>query len=128
MLYLFVKETNQPPLAHLSTAQALANMKNFIIPNQELIIDCGATHHMFNSEHIFVSLVKVSTGDPSSSLFSEGTGTVDIILKGKVFNLEKCLFVPRLNFNLISLLELNKNKITINRQNNQFTLETSGKI
>ncbi|MBW0473507.1 hypothetical protein O181_013222 [Austropuccinia psidii MF-1] len=92
---------NQPPSAHLSTAKALVTMKRSIILSQELIIDCGATHHMFSSEHLFVllvqtPLVKVSTGDLSSSFFSEGTGTVVIISNGKIFNLENCLFVPRL--------------------------------
>ncbi|MBW0473113.1 hypothetical protein O181_012828 [Austropuccinia psidii MF-1] len=101
-------------------AQALVTRRSSIIPDQELIVDCGATHHMLNSEHIFVSLVKtplvkVRTGYSSSSLFSKGTGTFIIISDGKVFNLEKCLFAPRLNCNLISLLGLNKDKITINR-------------
>ncbi|MBW0476695.1 hypothetical protein O181_016410 [Austropuccinia psidii MF-1] len=55
--------------SHLSTAQVLVTGESFNERPEELIIDCGTTHHMFNSKHLFSSLVKtppigVSTGDP----------------------------------------------------------------
>ncbi|MBW0501256.1 hypothetical protein O181_040971 [Austropuccinia psidii MF-1] len=56
---------------HLSTTQALVTVANH--PQEEFIIDCGATHHMFNSETFFSSIVKTLiindfTGDSESTL------------------------------------------------------------
>ncbi|MBW0546646.1 hypothetical protein O181_086361 [Austropuccinia psidii MF-1] len=45
----------QNPSAHLSTAQALVTGEIFDERPEELIIDCGATHHMFNSRGLFSS-------------------------------------------------------------------------
>ncbi|MBW0461205.1 hypothetical protein O181_000920 [Austropuccinia psidii MF-1] len=48
----------QNPSAHLSTAQVLITGERSKENPEELIIDCGATHHMFNSRHLFSSLVE----------------------------------------------------------------------
>ncbi|MBW0523128.1 hypothetical protein O181_062843 [Austropuccinia psidii MF-1] len=40
---------NNPPSAHLSSAQALLTGTPDCKRNQQLIVDCGATHHMFNN-------------------------------------------------------------------------------
>ncbi|MBW0471097.1 hypothetical protein O181_010812 [Austropuccinia psidii MF-1] len=58
----------QSPTAHLSNAQVLMTGKGIVIHPQELIINCGATHHMFNSRSLFSSFVETSpigvcTGD-----------------------------------------------------------------
>ncbi|MBW0481612.1 hypothetical protein O181_021327 [Austropuccinia psidii MF-1] len=78
----------QNPSAHLSTAQALVTGEIFDERPEELIIDCGATHHMFNSRGLFSSFVKtpptaVSTGNSTSSLLSKGSGTLVKLLKHK---------------------------------------------
>ncbi|MBW0481185.1 hypothetical protein O181_020900 [Austropuccinia psidii MF-1] len=122
---------NQDASAHLSTAQALVTGPTS--HQEELIIDCGATHHMFNSESFFSSInktppMKVSTGDSESSLRAKGVGTVTISCNNNFITLRNCLFVPNLNCNLISLLELFKGKLTINRINDQFTLESNNNI
>ncbi|MBW0502257.1 hypothetical protein O181_041972 [Austropuccinia psidii MF-1] len=93
------KRKNRPyqsPTAHLSTAQVLMTGKGIEILPQELIIDCGATHHMFNSRSLFSSFAETSpigvcTGDSSSSLLSKGSGTVDILINNQVFSLKDCL-------------------------------------
>ncbi|MBW0499617.1 hypothetical protein O181_039332 [Austropuccinia psidii MF-1] len=68
------RRSYQNPSAHLSTAQALVTGEIFDERPEELIIDCGTTHHMFNSRSLFSTFVKttpmdVSTGNSTSSLF-----------------------------------------------------------
>ncbi|MBW0534400.1 hypothetical protein O181_074115 [Austropuccinia psidii MF-1] len=122
------KRKNQAS-AHLSTAQALITGNQDFIKPQELIIDCGATHHMFNSLRCFTSFTKtpeisVSTGDSASTLSSTGIGTIVILCGNQSLHLENSLFVPRLNCNLVSLLALSQKKVVINRENEHFALET----
>ncbi|MBW0526154.1 hypothetical protein O181_065869 [Austropuccinia psidii MF-1] len=120
-------QNNQHVSAHLSTAQALVTGNNSSTSPSELIIDCGATHHMFNSREMFSSLqttppLSVCTGDISSSLSTEGIGTVSIICGKQTHTLTDCLYVPKLNCNLISLLGLGHNNVKINRKENHFNL------
>ncbi|MBW0535982.1 hypothetical protein O181_075697, partial [Austropuccinia psidii MF-1] len=123
---------NRSPAAHfVSVAQAYITGNNPSSSDLFLIIDCGATHHMFNTREMFVDFketpnVQVSTGDSSSSLWSNGIGTVNILCNGKCLSLKNCLYVPNLNQNLISLLELCQENISIKRSNNSFSLETNG--
>ncbi|MBW0479361.1 hypothetical protein O181_019076 [Austropuccinia psidii MF-1] len=121
---------NNPPSAHLSSAQALLTGTSDLEKNHQVIVDCGATHHMFNTREHFsaidsVPFIKVSTGDASSSLSAEGIGTVNIICSGIPLTLKNCLFVPSLTCNLVSLLELFKEKLTIAREGKCFSLESS---
>ncbi|MBW0536480.1 hypothetical protein O181_076195 [Austropuccinia psidii MF-1] len=123
----------QSPTAHLSTAQVLMSGKGIEILPQELIIDCGATHHMFNSRSLFSSFAETSpigvcTGDSSSSLLSKGSGTVDILINNQVFSLKDCLLVPNLNCNLISLLRLSDGNLAISRSGTFFTLKSDEKF
>ncbi|MBW0502615.1 hypothetical protein O181_042330, partial [Austropuccinia psidii MF-1] len=121
---------NHNASAHVSTAQALVTGRESSI-TQDLIIDCGATHHMFNDKNLFLSFseispMKVSTGDSPSTLVAIGLGTVKLICQEKPFTLENCLFVPDLNCNLVSLLQLFDKKLVINQCRNHFTLESNG--
>ncbi|MBW0506582.1 hypothetical protein O181_046297 [Austropuccinia psidii MF-1] len=125
-------KTKNQVSAHLSTAQALITRNKLDITSQELIIDCGATHHMFNSPRYFTSFtqrpeINVSTGDLASTLVLVGTGTVVILCGNQVFTLENSLLVPRLNCNLVSLLALSNKKMVIQREGDSFTLETGEK-
>ncbi|MBW0537117.1 hypothetical protein O181_076832 [Austropuccinia psidii MF-1] len=88
--------------AHLSTAQALITRNQLEINSQELIVDCGATHHMFNSPRYFTSFtqtpeINISTGDSASTLISVGMGNIVILCGNQVLTLENSLLVPRLN-------------------------------
>ncbi|MBW0564238.1 hypothetical protein O181_103953 [Austropuccinia psidii MF-1] len=69
-----------------------------------LVIDSGATHHMFKNRSLFTSFTErsenISTSDPSSNLICKGHGTVKIIINNKSFTLLNCLFVPKLTKNL----------------------------
>ncbi|MBW0527885.1 hypothetical protein O181_067600 [Austropuccinia psidii MF-1] len=86
---------------------------------------------MFSIKNLLTSLSPVShfsiaTGKPSSNLIAEGIGNVTIFSNGSTLNLSNCLYVPKLTCNLISLLQLFKNKLTINRQNSNFQLISNG--
>ncbi|MBW0522183.1 hypothetical protein O181_061898 [Austropuccinia psidii MF-1] len=104
-----------------------------------LMVDCDATNHMLKSIKPFVSSLKpisliVTTGDAKSNLLAEGMGTIEIICNNKKLRLDDCLYIPKLKYNLLSMLELFKKKISIARNKNQSVLQThnetlmSGKI
>ncbi|MBW0484900.1 hypothetical protein O181_024615 [Austropuccinia psidii MF-1] len=123
----------QTPSAHLSTAQVLITGERSNENPEELIIDCGTTHHMFNSRHLFSSLVEtppigVSTGNSSSSLFSKGRGMVNLLINGKTFTLKECLLIPNLNCNLISLMRFCNGDFTITRSNSCFKLLAGNQV
>ncbi|MBW0510890.1 hypothetical protein O181_050605 [Austropuccinia psidii MF-1] len=87
-------------------------------------------HHMFNSRSCFSTLeqmspLKVCTGDSTSSLLSEGIGTVVLLCNNRKLTPNNCLFVPKLNCNLISLLVICKEKLTIIQENGHFKLESN---
>ncbi|MBW0492435.1 hypothetical protein O181_032150 [Austropuccinia psidii MF-1] len=70
-------------LAHLSTAQALVTGNYPLASSFDLIIDYGATNHMFNSKESFSTLsatlsFNICTVDTTSSLSTNGIGTVMI--------------------------------------------------
>ncbi|MBW0478455.1 hypothetical protein O181_018170 [Austropuccinia psidii MF-1] len=116
------------PTAHFTIAQALATY----LEQQQLIIYCGATHHMINNLHLFLSSLKptsiqVETGDANGNLTALGIGTVKIIRDNKALNLKNCLYIPCLKHNLISLLELFKEELTVNHRDNTFNLMSQGK-
>ncbi|MBW0521628.1 hypothetical protein O181_061343 [Austropuccinia psidii MF-1] len=120
------KRKNQAS-AHLSTAQALITENKLDISPQELIIECGATHHMFNSHRYFTSFtqmpeINISTGDLASTLVSVGTGTAIILCGNQTLTLENSLLVPRLNCNLVSLMTLNHKRMVIQGEGDSFTL------
>ncbi|MBW0521611.1 hypothetical protein O181_061326 [Austropuccinia psidii MF-1] len=100
------------------------------VPEDQLILDCRATHHMFNSPKFFHSLsdstnIPVTTGNTNSSLKSIGAGKASLLCNSQPLELDDCLYVPNLNFNLISLLALFKNKLIINCSNNIFTIKSN---
>ncbi|MBW0537591.1 hypothetical protein O181_077306 [Austropuccinia psidii MF-1] len=82
---------------------------------------------MFNIRSIFTKLTptpgeKIPASSSSSSLLSEGRNTVEIMINNNEFVLENCQYIPRLFKNLICLLDLCNNPITISKKINRFTL------
>ncbi|MBW0503144.1 hypothetical protein O181_042859 [Austropuccinia psidii MF-1] len=118
---------------HFTEAIALNTMNNHSPSDKnELIVDCGATHHMFNSITPFItkpvsSLMTVTTGDMNSKLRVDGIGTVELICNQQKLRLDNCLYVPKLKCSLLSLLELFKKKIVIICKDNRFSLEINNK-
>ncbi|MBW0473456.1 hypothetical protein O181_013171 [Austropuccinia psidii MF-1] len=99
----------------------------------QIVIDCGATHHMFNNIKLFTDFPKsirseVATGDSQSQLMETGIGKVTLKCNNKILKLENCLLVPSLKCNLISMLKLFKNQLTVHCQNNVFSLVSNNKV
>ncbi|MBW0471115.1 hypothetical protein O181_010830 [Austropuccinia psidii MF-1] len=83
---------------------------------------------MSNSKILFSTLdkippLRISTGDSSSSLVAEGMGIVNLTCEEATLSLKNCLYVPKLNFNSVSLLTLFQDKIIITRKDNSFSLD-----
>ncbi|MBW0576851.1 hypothetical protein O181_116566 [Austropuccinia psidii MF-1] len=115
-------ETHQTGLEAL-----LSNADNTTLTLFSLVIDCGATHHMFNNRSLFSNFTEssdksISTSNPSSSLICKGQGTVKIIINNSPLTLLNCLYVPKLTKNLVILLDLCKAPITITRNGSTFEL------
>ncbi|MBW0477090.1 hypothetical protein O181_016805 [Austropuccinia psidii MF-1] len=106
------------PSLHLSSTEAFGTFASKPSSHQRLVMNCGATHHMLNDERSFTKPptstdLKVATGDLHSLMLSKGVGMVSIICDGRRIELDNCLFVPKLKCNLISLLKLFSEKLTI---------------
>ncbi|MBW0584747.1 hypothetical protein O181_124462, partial [Austropuccinia psidii MF-1] len=115
-------KSHQTGMTALFTGKTLNSDKS-----NTLVTDCGATHHMFNSRELFSNFVEtdkllISTSDPKRNLFATGRGTVVINIENKTVLLPNCLYVPHLTRNLISLLEMFSNSLTIIKQNNDFSI------
>ncbi|MBW0501283.1 hypothetical protein O181_040998 [Austropuccinia psidii MF-1] len=116
--------------AHLSETQApITTQENQTNKMDTLIVDCGATNHMFNSIKPFVSSLKpisliVTTGDAKINLLDKGIGTIEIICNNKKLRLDDFLYIPKLKCNLLTMLEVFKKRISITRNKNKFVLET----
>ncbi|MBW0487212.1 hypothetical protein O181_026927 [Austropuccinia psidii MF-1] len=98
-----------------------------------LVVDCGATHHMFNNKELFLNFVEtekfhISTSNPTSNLVSTGSGTAVIEIENKALKLLNCLYVPNPSKNLVSLIELFLRSITIIKQDNSFSIVNNNKL
>ncbi|MBW0483825.1 hypothetical protein O181_023540 [Austropuccinia psidii MF-1] len=77
-----------------------------------VVLDTGASDHMFNNKSFFLSLNKInnstiSMGCDSSSLTAIGKGTAKLINQnGVCWTLKNSLYVPKLNTNLVALSQL----------------------
>ncbi|MBW0563920.1 hypothetical protein O181_103635 [Austropuccinia psidii MF-1] len=105
------KNENFDFIAHLTISQALMTTSE---PQQlsgdQLILECGATHHMFSSLKPFVTTpkttsIQVATGNANSKLTALGIGAVKIFNHNNTLLLKECLYIPKLECNLISLLD-----------------------
>ncbi|MBW0463189.1 hypothetical protein O181_002904 [Austropuccinia psidii MF-1] len=121
-------KTHQTGLEALHT-----DSKNTFTSSLNLVIDCGETHHMFNTRSLFTNFTnssneKITTSDPSSSLICKGRGTVKILINDNLFTLKNCLYVPKLTKNLLSLLDLCEAPITITKNNSNFHLSKNNRV
>ncbi|MBW0468378.1 hypothetical protein O181_008093 [Austropuccinia psidii MF-1] len=101
--------------------------------HNQVVVDCSATHHMFNSPKFFPNLFekiqsKVATGDSQSNLLAHGIGNAELKCNGQILHLKNCLFVPKLKCNLICMLELFKDQLTIQQTDNSFSLSSKEKV
>ncbi|MBW0523615.1 hypothetical protein O181_063330 [Austropuccinia psidii MF-1] len=101
-------------------AQALLTIDKNAIQGDVLniVLDTGASDHMFNKKIFFLSLNKInnstiSKGCDSSSLTEIGKVTAKLIdQNGVCWTLKNLLYVPKLNTNLVALSQL-ASQITI---------------
>ncbi|MBW0465265.1 hypothetical protein O181_004980 [Austropuccinia psidii MF-1] len=119
--------------AQLTVAQALIPTSVLLQPiENQLILDCGATHHMFNSLEPFLNTPKtinilVARGDANSKLSAVGIGSVKILNHKNTLTLKEYLYVTKLKCNIISLLELFKEQPAVNQKDSAFSLSSNGK-
>ncbi|MBW0483189.1 hypothetical protein O181_022904 [Austropuccinia psidii MF-1] len=71
---------------------------------------------------------EVATGDSQSQLMAICIGKVILKCNNKILKLENFLLVLSLKCNLISIMELFKNQLTVHRQNNVFSLVSSNEV
>ncbi|MBW0524994.1 hypothetical protein O181_064709 [Austropuccinia psidii MF-1] len=113
---------------HQTGMTALFTSKTVCLNNRNsLVIDCGATHHMFNNKALFSDLIdtpefRIKTSDPTGNLFYIGRGTVSVVVNEKTLTLNNCLYVPHLSINLISLLEMFDCSLNISKKDKNFVI------
>ncbi|MBW0546121.1 hypothetical protein O181_085836 [Austropuccinia psidii MF-1] len=78
-----------------------------------VVLDTGASNHMFNDRHFFANLkyvtknMLISTGWDKSMLSATATGTAEVLDRNRaMWTLKDCLYLPGLTENLIALLQL----------------------
>ncbi|MBW0490279.1 hypothetical protein O181_029994 [Austropuccinia psidii MF-1] len=97
--------------SNFTVAQALLTLKENKLTTTSLVLDTGASNHMFNDKQFFTSIspcsTKISNGCDNSLLKAEATGTENIQdRQGKIQKLPNSLYVPALTTNLLSLTNL----------------------
>ncbi|MBW0533068.1 hypothetical protein O181_072783 [Austropuccinia psidii MF-1] len=128
------KICGSPAASHLVTARALITLTvHQSNCSNQIVIECGETHHMFYSKDVFSSFsnaakFSIATGDSSSYLLAEGIGSVVVMVGPKRFTLTDCFYVPKLNCNPVSLMQLFRDKLTIVKKSNTFSLRIDNDV
>lgn len=100
---------------------------------QEILLDSGATHSIFNSKIFFTSLKgqegSIKTMESSGCAKIIGEGEVKLILNNSIeIFIKGALFVPSARNNLLSFHDLDKNKICVLMKDSMLTLKNKWKI
>ncbi|MBW0538939.1 hypothetical protein O181_078654 [Austropuccinia psidii MF-1] len=115
------KKSSEAETLQTGLEALLKHQKSSSSSSSTLVIDCGATHHMFSDKSIFTELIltpeeKIATSNPRSNLTCKGKGTVEIEVNKVLLALFNCLYVPNITKNLFSLLELCTKSINIEKK------------
>ncbi|MBW0558335.1 hypothetical protein O181_098050, partial [Austropuccinia psidii MF-1] len=107
--------------SNFTLSRALLTLKENKLTTTSLVLDTGASNHMFNDKHFFSSIkscsTKISTGCNRSSLKAEAVGTARITdRQGKTWILRNSLYVPALTTNLLSLTNLAASETRIKKE------------
>ncbi|KNZ59752.1 hypothetical protein VP01_166g14 [Puccinia sorghi] len=94
-------------------------------PRSRIILDSGASAHIFNDSRFFDHLEigsfnTIKTGKKDATLPIRGRGNVKLTWGGRTIQLENCLFVPDIVINLISAGELNLKGCELQAKNSTF--------
>jgi transposase InsO family protein len=107
-----------PAFSHITTTEAIAMTTN--IEALPVVLDSGASHHMFNDEKFFDDTrpcnIVIRTGDGSANLMATLEGTASVMdSAGKILRLPGSLYVPGLTRNLLSLGKLSTKSFSMTR-------------
>ncbi|MBW0476331.1 hypothetical protein O181_016046 [Austropuccinia psidii MF-1] len=109
-----------------------SNVEPNQIESHSLVIDCGATHHMFCDKSIFTERSpfsnKISTSDPESDLICRGQGKVKIKINNQLFTLKNFPYVPKITKNLVSLPYFCNKSIRITKAKYWFHLSQRSQV
>lgn len=102
-------------------------------PKSRIILNSGASTHIFNDERFFEKLEHgnfdvIKTGKRNTTMPIKGRGTVRLLWAKSAITLENCLFVPDIVINLISAGELNSRGCTLRAENSSFVVTKDGQI
>jgi hypothetical protein len=103
------KQCTKQKNAGASYAHTLA-FASFWTPGKpnSFVIDLAASHHMIQNKSLFTNFkttnVPIKTGGSLDNIWARGTGSVLVILDGKVLNLVDCLWVPNISQQIILLV------------------------
>ncbi|KNZ61582.1 hypothetical protein VP01_1383g15 [Puccinia sorghi] len=102
-------------------------------PKDRLILDSGASAHIFNDEKFFQTLETgnfdvIKTGKVGATLPIKGRGTVSLTWKGISITLDNCLYVPDIVINLVSAGELDSKGCSLTAKNSVFTVSKDDRI
>ncbi|KNZ44866.1 hypothetical protein VP01_874g6 [Puccinia sorghi] len=101
--------------------------------SQRIILDSGASAHIFNDARFFESLEVgnfdvIKTGKQDATLPIKGRGTVQLSWGNRAISLSDCLYVPDIVINLISAGELDSKGCQINSKHGRFKVANEGKL
>ncbi|MBW0484566.1 hypothetical protein O181_024281 [Austropuccinia psidii MF-1] len=121
------KKSSEAETCQTGLEALLTHQKPSSSSSSELLINSGATHHMFSDKSIFTELIltpeeKIVTSNQRSNLTFKGKGTIEIEFNKRLLTLKNCLYVPKITKNLVSLVELCTKSITIQKTGATFQL------
>ncbi|KNZ46358.1 uncharacterized protein VP01_7330g1, partial [Puccinia sorghi] len=98
-------------------------------PKEHLILDSGASAHIFNDAWFFENLEmgsfkEIKTGKQGATLTIRGRGTVRLTWGKTRISLENCLFVPDIVINLISASDLTSKGCTLIAKDSTFSIRS----
>ncbi|KNZ54495.1 hypothetical protein VP01_2932g7 [Puccinia sorghi] len=102
-------------------------------PKSRIILDSGASAHIFNDEKFFESLELgnfdvIKTGKQGATMPIKGKGKVRLTWGTRSITLENCLFVPDIVINLVSAGELDARGCSICSEDSKFKVSKDNKI
>ncbi|KNZ54671.1 hypothetical protein VP01_2888g2 [Puccinia sorghi] len=102
-------------------------------PNQRIILDSGASAHIFNDSRFFEHLEMgnfdtIKTGKQDATLPIRGRGSVRLNWGTREIRLENCLYVPEIVINLISAGELNSKGCTLIARGTSFVVTSNKQV
>ncbi|KNZ55885.1 hypothetical protein VP01_2554g2 [Puccinia sorghi] len=118
------KEKNQPTQTNYFMS-LLTLWINHGDQASKLILDSGASAHIFNDKRFFSELVAqdsdvIKTGKADATLPIRGQGTVQLRWKNTTIELTECLYVPDIVINLVSAGALIKKGCSLISSDNRF--------